>query len=420
MCQSPIKSSLCPGPKLPSQIQADSDFDRRCRGCKRLAAPKVGKNVALPTLDDKPAKISATSRAERVQRAQDRLGQLMTRDTNSTKPVGLGYGEKWAVFAEAFLIDVFDELCNGIPPGPFALVVAGSLARKQATPFSDLEFFFVIEQVDHIVPFAKLARKVWKTLEEVHNSTGSFDKDVFFSKSSAYNALTTTASCLHYDNDRMRPKYDPLSLKDNLELFSFGDATFEQFSGARCTAGDPSLLESLKLNLRMQKIPRPVLEFREKLDNNIIPAIHELLRDLKEGKSTVNLKEAILRTLLWVTICLGRCYDLQGIGDRAQVNLLTSRGKISKAVAKLMLDTLNYAQTARYQAHVKAKAESDKVALNPQLKRCLRTVSALVEMSDVWLKKKTGKATKADQKRDCLKTSHPERYDYFKSTWTAT
>jgi len=69
---------------------------------------------------------------------------------------------------------------------------------------------------------------------------------------------------------------------------------------------------------------------------------------------------------------------------------------------------------------VTAKAESDKVALNPQLKRCLRIVSALVEMGNVWVKKKSGKASPADQKRDCFKTSHPARYDYFKSNWTAT
>ena len=397
MCQSAIKSSICPG------LKARSDYDTRCRGCKKLAGQFDPQSI---------------SPAKSVIWAQRRAEVETTFASDNARTAGVALGESWSRFAERFLIDVLDEACSSQPPGAFALVVAGSLARNQATPFSDLEFFFTVEQSASVVPFAKLARKMWKSLEAISTATGSLSEDLFFHKNSPYNVLTITAGSLGFDHATARPVYDA-RLEDRLEQFSFGDASYEQLSGSRCIAGDGKLLEILKLNLRSHKNMSPVYEFRDRLRTNVIPEIQQLKRELESGNHTINIKAAILRTILWVTIGLGRCYEIHGVGDVNQLSRLLARRKLSNTVYKMMMNALNYAQVARYQNHMAQRQEADEVVLTPELKTCLRTVSALVEMSDVWLKKREGRAVGPEKKRDCFRTSCPEHYDYFRlARWT--
>jgi hypothetical protein len=137
MCQSPIMSSLCPGPRLPTKIIAGSDDDTRCRWCKR--APNATKPPPVDVARKREAihseedlKPKSSTRVEiarnRVNNAADALAQ------RKPKEAGIVLGNNWSRFAEVFLIDVFEKMCESQPPGPFALVVAGSLSRRQATP----------------------------------------------------------------------------------------------------------------------------------------------------------------------------------------------------------------------------------------------------------------------------------------------
>lgn len=397
MCMSAVMSGLCPGPKL------GRGSDTRCRNCKKIAG-----QFEQSTRDPTKTVLWAQKRAD--------LGTEFAR-ANARKG-GLELGETWSRFAERFLIDVFDDACNGQPPGRFALGVAGSLARLQATPFSDVEFFFTVDDAKCVVPFSRVATSMWRSLGVVSAATGSFSEDLFFSENSSYNVLTTTAECLFFDNDTGRPKYDG-DLRDMLEEFSFGDASYEQLNGARCIAGDATVLELLKANLRSHKNMSPLYELRDRLRTNVIPEIQQLKRGLELGNFSINIKAVIQRTILWITIGLGRYYNLHGVGDVSHLTQLHGRRKISSTVFKMMIDALNYAQTARFQTHMANRKEADEVQLTPELKTCLRTVSALVEMCDVWLKQKAGKATGHDKKRDCFRTSHPQRYDYFKlAGWT--
>jgi hypothetical protein len=398
MCMSVVMSSVCPGPK------PGRGTDTRCRGCKKIAG-----QFSPMTLDPTKSVLWAQKRAD--------LGTEFAR-ANARKD-GLALGEGWSHFAERFLIDVFEEACNSQPPGRFSLAVAGSLARLQATPFSDVEYFFVVDDAKCVVPFSQIASTMWRSLGVINKATGSFAEDLFFAENSRYNVLTTAAECLFFDDNAKRPKYDA-GLDDMLEAFSFGDASYEQLSGARCIAGDAAMLERLKFSLRNHKGMSPIYELRDRLRTNVIPELQQFKRGLELGNHSINIKAVIQRTILWITIGLGRYYNLHGVGDVAQLTQLLARRKISKVVFKQMVDAMNYAQAARFQTHMSNRAEADEVALTPELKTCLRTVSALVEMCDVWLKQKAGKAAGHDKKRDCFRTSHPERYDFFKlAGWTA-
>jgi hypothetical protein len=155
-------------------------------------------------------------------------------------------------------------------------------------------------------------------------------------------------------------------------------------------------------------------EFNERLTMTIVPEIRIYIRNnLINGDKTISIKQVILRTLLWIIIGLGRYYDLQGVGDIAQLNRLLAHNKISTTVHKRIVNALNYAQTARFQSHMSHRDEVDAVALTDELKACLFTVSAVVGMAQIWVKKKKGVASDSERKKSCFRTSCPERYDYF-------
>lgn len=340
------------------------------------------------------------------------------------KAAGIALGENWARFAELFLIDVFEKMCNGNPPGPrFALSVTGSLARKQATQYSDLEFFFVVETPEDVVPFVQLADQMWDVLGSINKATGAFTADAHFKPGWRYNTLTTTCKGIYFDPDSLQVKFD-CGLLDYLEFKDAQTVHYEMAAGARCIAGDQSLLADLKLNIRTDSgLERLVFQFRDRLTGILKPGFNEVKKELEQRKRTVNvdIKQAILRTLLWVTIDLGRCYNVHGIGDFTHMTELKRNQCISLEVYLKMVKALSYAQIARFGAHQKAGKEHDEVQLTPELKSCLRTASALVEMADVWtrqqrtrLGKTQATATRAEMSRDCFMTKHPQRYDYFK------
>src|SRR5262245_59003090 len=115
MCLSAIKSSVCPGPRLPTGSQAGSQNDTRCRACKITA----GQPVQNPT-----------DRTAAVRTAHNRALHATAAATLDPKRAGVPLGESWTRFAEAFLIDIFDELCASDPPGVRAR--GGRLAGPQA------------------------------------------------------------------------------------------------------------------------------------------------------------------------------------------------------------------------------------------------------------------------------------------------
>jgi hypothetical protein len=404
-CQSAIQSRACPGPFLPPNVEPHSLFDTRCRGCR---GPADGLHT-----DDR---VRGWNLAVREAQAQvtSAVGSI---PADKVWKAGLTLGKHWGRFAEAFLIDVFEEACSSKPPGRFALLVNGSLARNQATPFSDLEFFFTVEEADDVAPFARIATEMWKLVKRVNKRTGSFDEDLIFCEESALNVLTTTASCLAWDGEgHLRYDLGVLAKYTSQDLSNVADdqPRFEQIMSGRCIAGDPNLFQSLRFRLMTHRyggeVRVVVHDFREILNDWLIgDVIRNMRKDVIAGKNEFNLK-GIARILMWVPIFLGRYYGIPGRGDVAHLKLLYSQNKFSDIVYQKMARALSYLTTYRYQSHMKAKGEHDKVLFTAELEECLHTFSAVVGISDVWTLKKLGKTTKG-KPLECFKTLRPQEYE---------
>jgi hypothetical protein len=211
-----------------------------------------------------------------------------------------------------------------------------------------------------IGPFAELADRMWKSLKHINRATGAFSQDMCFRKRIKWNALTTTAWCLYADSSGLVNKVqsDAGLFHAMQELQGAGTVHYEMLSGARCIAGEPGLLEDLNLNLRECLTTTGFLfTFRDHLNQEVIPKIADAKKALQEALKkkeggdlsiNINVKAAILRTLLWVTIDLGRCYSLFGVGDLDHLTELWRNEIISQEVYQRMVKALSYAQTARF------------------------------------------------------------------------
>lgn len=74
-------------------------------------------------------------------------GHKSLRDGNKFVTTGL-LQTKTCEFVEGMLINLFDDCTAGGRPGKFALMVCGSLGRREATLFSDIDCFLIIEDED--------------------------------------------------------------------------------------------------------------------------------------------------------------------------------------------------------------------------------------------------------------------------------
>jgi hypothetical protein len=257
---------------------------------------------------------------------------------------------------------------------------------------------------------------MYNLLDEIIQKTGSLGSDQNFGQYCRRNAFTTTANCLVADTtpgNLKHPLFDP----HKFGVFSGIDKKLglEFLAGGRCIAGEPQVWKSLKDNLRthVNQGERVVEELREKLNwvwgqlrtfcgeldrlrdparRNCVISEDELPQERSAANSppsqapSIDIKEVLVRTLQWVTIYLGRFHYQLGRGDLKHMDLLLAKGVISQQVHRLMLNLLKYTQLARFQAHYKAKKEADKLFVTRDLWPCLRSLSALLAISEEWLK----------------------------------
>jgi hypothetical protein len=410
-CQSPIKSCVCPGPILPGGGEPGSLDDTRCRGCR-------GGVVRFNPVD---------YWVQRVNQAKSRLGEaIWSRGTVGTATWSQRVYDgamrardlthPWARFATAFLIDVFEEALESqggaiTQVRQFALIVNGSLARKQATPFSDLEFFFTVLRIEDVKPFAELGQKMWQLVKLVYGRTNSFEQDKIYREKPKMTALTTSVNCCVVEdniNDHVTFAPDRVeSFFDDVEGPNDNQAVFEQMMGGRCIAGRPELFLDLKQNLSANRSRTRILNDLFGIMSGMGDVRQTIKTDLSQGNLNVNMKD-LGRMCLWIPLFLGRYYGVPGRGDAAHLRALRQAGILSEVVYQMMKSVLNYITVHRQVKHASAGGEQDMIIVNPEMKKCIVSFVILYRMSDTWIRKK--RKWKCNFPGECFKTLRPEIY----------
>lgn len=408
-CRSVVKSVLCPGPTLPKGVNADTSEDFRCRGC-RLSAGAREPRVTT----------------ESIQRAHGR-NQATIAITRQFPPKGSRLvAKQWADFVDTTLVEIFEEACaTQRPPvrlaaGEFSLVVTGSLSRRQATPYSDLEFFMVVDDDEKVKPCARMVQVMWQNIREMTEQTKVLTPDSFFNEASRCNVVTPSMRGLASAQSSIWPDFEA----DLVQLEALYDLmSTNMYMGGRLIAGDEGLLEQLKGFLRTSKSKELIVKDIDEMVDDYGGQIAQLFgtklaspRPIAPPEGVVfDLKQLVLRPYTLCTLYLGRLYGVDGTGDKAQMKALYKEGYVSKEVYELMKHTLDAAQKLRQGLHAWYKKEKDMVGFGgPLCNLCLRNTSAFLGMCRLFCKQRIGDPSEQDLRRQTFCTKTPSHYDLLK------
>ncbi|MDI1243585.1 MAG: DUF294 nucleotidyltransferase-like domain-containing protein [bacterium] len=320
-------------------------------------------------------------------------------------------GQQWADTADGYVRQLLFLAAKEVGMVPLltehAVVVTGSLGRRQATPYSDLEFFIVVSDDKLLAPYHILIDKMWDLSKQITEITNSYTPDVYFRKGSSFNVMTADGEMLPYDSGR--------DLQGAPVGILFDQIVRNMIEGGRCITGNGQLYSDLCEHARYFTPRKLALaEYKEWVGY----ARKDFANAFAGGArptGSIDLKGMILRPVLYTTYCLGRYYRVPGNGDIGHILLLQSKGKISSPVSHLMKKTLDDAQLIRLQLHARHRGEFDEVSFDhPRVKECLRNISALMGMGEAWLKKKKGQAKGTEKLSATFRTMMPLSYDLFR------
>jgi hypothetical protein len=436
---------------VPAQIRDNSSQDLRCRGCKKLAGSALPQSLKRQAIDDesdlrRPMPAGATY--EKIRAVQSRVeAGVATPVTHTARADNRQITGDWAAFVEASLVEFFEKAMatvgQPVSQGAFALVLSGSLARQQATPFSDLEFFIVVNDVNRIGAFRKVALEMWKligaaggntravvsTQRPAELETGSLTEDAVIHSKSQFIVLTPKGQALDYKG---------VSNVDAMPALK--DGMFRNFVEAgRPIAGTPNLFLDLRKAIAeaCEDARNGAMAFEKKIREEVTAEYDSFVRQYRTvriqkrhalvlgapvelpDQVRINIKDMILRPILFTTLTLGRFYGVLGPGSLEHAVLLAWRGVISQQVLNLIVATTDYAQSLRLRLHTRARQETDEApADHPVCKACMRNISALMGMADIWIKKHNpstplGAPTRQESRRDAFRTTRPLSYDKY-------
>ena len=320
-------------------------------------------------------------------------------------------GQQWADITDNYVQQLLFLAAKEIGMVPLltehAVVVTGSLGRRQATPYSDLEFFIVVSNDKLLAPYHLLIDKMWDLSEKITEITKSYTPDVYFRKGSSFNVMTADGEMLPYDR--------PRDLTAAPVGILFDQIVRNMIEGGRRISGNGLLYDDLcKHTSQFTNRKLALAEYKDWI-GYARKDFETAFAGGKRPTGPIDLKGMILRPLLYTTFCLGRYYSVPGNGDLAHILLLQSKGKISYPVGHLMKKTLDDAQLIRLKLHTQHGGEFDEVSFDhPRVKQCLRNISALMGMGEAWLRKKKGKAEGTEKVTASFRSMMPLSYDLFR------
>jgi hypothetical protein len=263
-----------------------------------------------------------------------RLGRAQAQKILLSSPFDALAMREWSDYAIRILKTYY--LQHATNTHQYALCVAGSLARREATPFSDLDLFVVTCDVN-----------VGRTMKLV----GSQFRRVLKSTQEADWAMMLDPIGL-----------EPVSMCDtpqNLLTFCTGRSIpgiFHSVRNSACILGDTGLLLTFK-KLAEEADGRPGWQFWL---NDIKRAVSEFPRHQFKNDMVI-VKSDIGRPLWLVTNGLAKLYAIQVEGTISQATALLKANRISSQVWKIIVDSHKAFEFIRMNLHMKHRQEEESI-----------------------------------------------------------
>jgi hypothetical protein len=261
----------------------------------------------------------------------------------------------WTEKVESIYRDMFiDALCPPKPPPKFALCICGSLARREACPYSDIDSFLILKETSEktVAYFQQVALQVNQSFLELKGEANGF-------------RLCT-------DLNPQSILETPEGLIQMLEYFelTMGDTAAHELSvkEARFLYGDLELFQRYeKLVAHYKKTNRPgtVKQAKKSIDQQI----KDMNKDLDSSKADydtyLNVKGNLYRAVQVVLRDLAALWGIEAPEGRTQVLEMVKAGRMSVAVSNLAINLLEDIGKLRLKAQLDQGQHAEGVYLKP-------------------------------------------------------
>jgi len=263
-----------------------------------------------------------------------RLGRAIVHKWLINCPSDLSPMREWSQYAIALLKDFYIQRATNFHQ--YALCVAGSLARCEATPFSDLDLFVIVSHPTVSLSLKLVGVELRRALKSTHEADWAMMLDPI--------------------------GLEPVSMCDTPEkLLEFCQGRdipgiFHSVRNSVCILGESNLLVRLKKLIEGANA-RPDWQFWL---NDIKRAVTEFPRHQFKNE-TVIVKSDIGRPLWLVTNGLAKLHSITAEGTIQQATALLKANRISSQVWKLIVDSHKSFEFLRIHLHMKHRQEEEAI-----------------------------------------------------------
>jgi signal-transduction protein with cAMP-binding, CBS, and nucleotidyltransferase domain len=258
---------------------------------------------------------------------------------------------EWTKRVEHIYATMYQRALRELFPPPFALCLCGSLARREACPFSDIDSFLLVEKRrdKDTEYFRRVGKEVKQCLLEMGGAVSGFQ--LCRGGLDPINIIETPEDLLNeiVNVEISDPGSHLLGIRDS-PSFMFGKPKlFQRFQELIAVAKSQDMAGRKETALKnLQRLVKPGGAF-------VLPTLKD---------TAVNIKEQLYRPVQLLLRDLSAYFGLQATDGRAQVLELTKDNAMSASIANFIVNILEDVGKLRVQNHLRAKKEDDYLILD--------------------------------------------------------
>jgi signal-transduction protein with cAMP-binding, CBS, and nucleotidyltransferase domain len=258
---------------------------------------------------------------------------------------------EWTKRVEHIYATMYERALRKTFPPAFALCLCGSLARREACPFSDIDSFLLVEKRRDADTeyFRRVGKEVRDCLLEMGGAVSGFQ--LCRGGLHPINIIETPEDLLNQltDVEISDPGSHLLGIRDSPSFMYGKPKLFQKFQDLVSAAKSQDLGGKRNTALKnLQRLVKPGGAF-------VLPNIKD---------EAVNIKEQLYRPVQLLLRDLSAYFGLQATDGRTQVLELTKQNAMSASIANYIVNILEDVGKLRVQNHLRAKKENDFLVLD--------------------------------------------------------
>jgi Putative nucleotidyltransferase DUF294/Putative nucleotidyltransferase substrate binding domain len=325
---------------------SNNNFDANCFGPEALPVQKV---------------CQVCKRIGQMRARRGSVSNLLTMGTRT----GLGLQQSWSQRVDVIVRDLFESSLQDDPPCAYAVCMAGSGAREEASPYSDLDFFILVE--DDSAPKVKFFKDACQRMKtEMLSFEGNWGLRFCNIMSPLGDPGNTKAPVLIRSPANMAAlvEWGP----DMIEGHVSGGLQEHRF-----LFGERRLYDAFKVDLNtivgktcFTMSSRPVITRAKKMGLKVIKDTVQDPRFRPPSKTDkyFHVKEQFYRPPQFLAKGLAWYYGIDEVGTAAQLRGLVQANRMTQTVANNFMAVLNPMAQLRFKLHLDREGEKDFVYLD--------------------------------------------------------